>query len=140
MFSSVDKGFVIFCILFINSVSAAEKKAQSKPASLKLTTVISAQPARCITLNQGRKCFATVTLNWQTPQIGDYCVYAQAQKKLIHCWKSSRQDSTIFEFESSENIHYQLISSESKQVIAETAVEVSWVHKASPRKRRWRLF
>lgn len=140
MFSSFDKGFVMLLLLFFNSANAAEKKVLPQLASLKLTTVMSAQPARCITLNQGRTCFATVTLNWQTPQIGDYCVYTQTQKKLIHCWKSSRQDSTIFEFESSENIHYQLVSSKSKQVIAETAVEVSWVHKASPRKRRWRLF
>jgi regulatory protein YycH of two-component signal transduction system YycFG len=65
---------------------------------------------------------------------------ARTVQQNIKCWKSSNGNEIIFNFESNKKIEFQLISSKDKQVIAETAVEVSWVHEATPRKRRWRIF
>jgi regulatory protein YycH of two-component signal transduction system YycFG len=65
---------------------------------------------------------------------------ARTVQQNIKCWKSSNGNEIIFNFESNKKIEFQLMSSKDKQVIAETAVEVSWVHEATPRKRRWRIF
>jgi hypothetical protein len=106
----------------------------------------SALPANCIALRHGRTCYANVTLNWSSHVKQDYCIYIKQSQAVstplqsIKCWKNSTGNQVIFNFESNKKIEFQLISSKDNQVIAETAVEVSWVHKATPRKRRWRIF
>lgn len=106
----------------------------------------SAQPANCIALRHGRTCYANVTLSWASPIKQDYCIYIKKPKnsltqiQRVKCWKNSNGDQVIFSFESNKKIEFQLMSSKQNSVIAETAVDVSWVHEATPRKRRWRLF
>ena len=106
----------------------------------------SAQPANCIALRYGRTCYANVKINWSSDIKQDYCLLIKQEKTArtvqqnIKCWKSSNGNEIIFNFESNKKIEFQLMSSKDKQVIAETAVEVSWVHEATPRKRRWRIF
>ena len=106
----------------------------------------SALPSNCIALRHGRTCYANVTLSWYTPIKQDYCLYIKspklklAQLPAIKCWKNSNGSQVIYNFESNEKIEFQLLSSTDKRVIAEAVVEVSWVHKATPRKRRWRIF
>jgi hypothetical protein len=119
----------------------------NKVSQLSVTPLIfSAQPANCIALRHGRTCYASVTLNWSNHIKQDYCIYIKqpetknAPLKIIECWKSSNGNQIIFNFESNEKIEFLLMSSKNKQVIAETAVEVSWVHKPTARKRRWRIF
>ena len=137
MYSKWDRGIV----LLISTISTtAYVSAQQIPAELKLNTVLSVTPAKCITLTQGRQCFATVTLRWQAPTKGNYCLYRIGQKEAVDCWYNQQQNTITFEFESSKSVQYNLVVNNSEQVIANTQIEVSWVHKASPRKRRWRLF
>ena len=108
--------------------------------------VFSAQPANCIALRHGRTCYASVKLNWSSHIKQDYCIYIKqpdidiALLKSVQCWKSSNGNQIVFNFESNKKIEFQLMSSKDNQVIAETAVEVSWVHKPTARKRRWRIF
>lgn len=110
------------------------------------STEFSAQPANCIALRHGRTCYANVSLHWVSATKQDYCIYIKqgesnsAQLQSLKCWKSSRGAQVIFNFESNQKIEFHLVSSKDKKIIAKTAVEVSWVHKASPRKRRWRIF
>jgi len=99
-----------------------------------------AMPATCITLRQGRKCFATVTISLKVNTVGDYCVYRQQEAKPMRCWKNGRPNRLSFPFESATNVVYELRDQQSGQIIAQTAVEVSWVHKKTNRKRRWRIF
>lgn len=147
MFSKQGKGFV-FSILFINVFSSASAQqapvqknhGKARTAQLSAQAKFSALPAKCVTLTQGRQCFSTVTFTWQTPIKGNYCIYQVGNKKALDCWFNQQQNTTTFEFESSQTVHYQLVAYDFDKVIAETAIEVSWVHKASPRKRRWRLF
>ncbi len=113
---------------------------QQAVPDLHAQAMFAAKPANCVALRQGRKCYAKVSLIWQTAIKGDFCVYQKTNNKLLQCWHNSQGNQVTFEFESSENIAYQLIASEQKEVIAETSVDVSWVHNATPRKRRWRLF
>jgi len=142
MFSRWDKGIVLLVFFISHFASATAQQANKKPVSTQLVakSVFSALPAKCITLTQGRQCFATVTLTWRAPIKGNYCIYQVGNKQALDCWYNQQQNSATFEFESSKTLQYQLIAYDFDKVIAETTIEVSWVHKASPRKRRWRLF
>ncbi len=147
MFSKWDKGIVLLVCYFcsIAHVSAQQIPTPDKlnnaiPAQLTVNSTFSVLPAKCITLTQGRQCFATITFTWQTQAQGNYCIYQVGKKEAIDCWFNQKQNSITFEFESNKTMHYQLVAYDFDKVIAEAAVEVSWVHKASPRKRRWRIF
>jgi len=100
----------------------------------------SALPATCITLRQGRKCFATITISLELTELGDYCIYQQGLSKPMHCWQDTPAPILSFAFESNEKTVYTLKNEKSQQIIAKTAVEVSWVHQTISRKRRWRIF
>ena len=147
MFSKWDKGIVLLACYLGNLVSASAQQVSAPnantnavPAELTVKSAFSVLPAKCITLTQGRQCFATVTFTWQAPIQGNYCIYQVGKKEALDCWFNQKQNSVTFEFESNKTMHYQLIAYDFDKVIAETTVEVSWVHKASPRKRRWRIF
>ena len=123
-------------VVFGSTCRAAELKIQQRDKQLTLV----AQPAKCVTLHQGRKCFAKIKFQWQSPIQGDFCLYQQQQGQVIRCWQGSRGNKLNFEFESSEKIAFEIRNQQNNKVVAATAVDVSWVHKAAPRKRRWRLF
>jgi hypothetical protein len=127
-------------LLFLNSAKVIAQENIGSPIILTNTVKFSAMPANCVALHQGRKCYAKVSFLWQTSQLGNFCIYQKVTNKVIQCWKNSRGNQVDFEFESSEKLEYQLVAIGKKRVIAETSINVSWVHKASPRKRRWRLF
>ncbi len=118
-------------------------EAQDKPTmSTKIT--FSVQPQQCVTLRQGRDCFATINLQWQKSTELSLCLYQIDQqhnnKQQVKCWQKSRQGQISIAFESSDNITYQLRSIKDDHLLAETQIVVSWLHKKNTRRRRWRLF
>lgn len=132
----------LLCLFSASNVFAQDNSSPSQSAqSVQMNEVsFTAKPANCVALHQGRKCYASVSLQWQAIQQGNFCIYQKDNNKEIQCWKNSKGNQIQFEFESSVKLEYQLIAIEKNRVIAETAIDVSWVHKATPRKRRWRLF
>lgn len=147
MCSRWDKGLVLFILYIGNFASAAAQQTTTVqntevllPAKLAIKPTFSVLPAKCITLTQGRQCFATVTFTWHAPLKGNYCLYQVGNKQALDCWYNQQKNTATFEFQSSKTLQYQLVAYDFDKVIAETSIEVSWVHKASPRKRRWRLF
>jgi len=134
MYSKVSKvltGLTLLLLYYLpHSVNATQETA--------LSSVLTAQPTSCITLHQGRECFTNITIHWQGIDIDDYCLYQE--KKMLRCWQKSNHNKTSFTFESSENITFYLVKRNTDVVLAETTITVGWVHKATPRKRRWRLF
>lgn len=100
---------------------------------------LQAKPQKCVTLNEGRTCFASITFTWQTHLPAELCLIEKSSNKLIQCFKKNADARFIFEFESHKTISYQLVN-EQKNVLAETKIEVNWVYESSPRKRRWRVF
>jgi len=140
-------GLVIIALLMTLQPSMAAELPAQKSATLSLSqSRFSAQPSNCIALRHGRTCYANVTLSWYSPIKQDYCLYIKqtkiksAQLPALKCWKNSNGNQIIFNFESNKKIEFQLLSSTDKRIIAEAMVDVSWVHKATPRKRRWRIF
>lgn len=143
---NVDKGFVILLlVLFLGSnqlVSAKDvvSKVAFKPKTLMSTVTLVSLPDKCVTLREGRDCFATVTLEWHIQQKQHVCLYQSDKNKPIQCWENKINAKIKIEFESNKSLNYQLRKVNTETVLAETVVEVSWVHKQTTRKRRWRLF
>jgi hypothetical protein len=141
------KGLIMMTVLTtFQPIMAAEIPVLKSAALSSNQSSFSAQPSNCIALRHGRTCYANVTLSWYTPLKQDYCLYikqSQIKKQqlpALKCWKNSNGNQIVFNFESNKKIEFQLLSSIDKRVVAEAVVEVSWVHKATPRKRRWRIF
>lgn len=137
---NVGKGLAIvlptllYCLLVCDQVNANElKKIKSKVA-------FTALPEQCVTLREGRACFATVELQWKSSSKYSFCLYQEGKNKQLGCWKNNDKVHIEIEFESNKSIKYQLRTMNDNKVIAETQVEVSWQHKKTTRKRRWRLF
>ena len=101
---------------------------------------LAAKPSSCVSLHQGRVCYTRIIVTWQVKNRGNYCLRNKTSKKQLKCWKLSNRQQFAYEFESKENITFQLINADNDQVVADTEVKVGWVHKSTPRKRRWRLF
>ena len=134
MYFSVSKVLdgLLVLLLFYTPYSASVE-----PETVFITT-LSAQPTSCITLHQGRKCYTDITIEWQSTISDDYCLYQG--KNIIHCWPKSNKDKKLISFESKENVIFYLAKRNSGEILAETTVTIGWVHNATPRKRRWRLF
>jgi hypothetical protein len=146
MFFKFGKGFAVlsFYLLLLPSLQAEESRLIERKSEadnlIDNPVTFSAQPAMCVSLHQGRTCYASVSLQWSIEQNSNICIVDKQQRKKLKCWKNSRYNQLMFEFESNKKIEFQLINADTEQVIAETVIEVSWVHKATLRKRRWRLF
>jgi hypothetical protein len=97
-------------------------------------------PEDCVTLREGRDCFATITINWSVSGNSDYCLRRQYDGFLIGCWENTSQAELIYEFQSESQQVLQLISKKSQVVLASATINVSWVHKSKRRKLRRRLF
>ncbi|WP_448548958.1 DUF3019 domain-containing protein [Thalassotalea fusca] len=141
MYSRLSKGIAWLSMILLywlgDNIALAANSTQPTMSS---RVEFSAQPTTCVALHQGRTCYTQVTLQWQTQESGNFCIYQKVTNKIIQCWKNSRINQAQFNFEADEKVEFQLVETERNIVVAETFVEVSWVHKASPRKRRWRLF
>ncbi|WP_286233502.1 DUF3019 domain-containing protein [Thalassotalea sediminis] len=136
MYFNHSKGtawLLLLILLFISSLLNAQEVPDKQ---VLLTTT----PNNCVTLRQGRTCYAKVNMRWQTQVVGNYCLQVKASGQTLQCWRNSKKNQWTFEFQAREKVDYQLVTLEAQTVLAETSVNVSWVHKATPRKRRWRLF
>lgn len=141
MYSNVGKGITIMYVLliFVFSYKPAMANQQEKEHDNKVSS-LTAQPDQCVALRQGRDCFASVQLQWQAPIKQTVCLFKEGQEKKIKCWEAHDHGNIIIEFESKESMNYQLRTLSNNKVIAQTQIKVSWFHKSSARKRRWRLF
>lgn len=107
--------------------------AHATPAD---TTFLKLTPDRCVALQQGRLCYATIQIQWQSKQAQDLCLYAGSEK--LQCWHASNNGQWRYEFVARDNQILQLISADGVQ--AEALVKVNWVQKNPKVKRHWRLF
>lgn len=145
MYSNVGKGIAIahakVPLLLLCSLLVVSPIKAKESEILKIEPVgFTALPEQCVTLRQGRACFATVELQWQSSSKQSFCLYQEGEKKQLGCWQNNNSVNIKIEFESNKSIKYQLRTVSDDKVIAETQVEVSWQHKNTSSKRRWRLF
>ena len=102
-----------------------------------------AQPNKCVALNRGRECFATILINWQLESVNDYCLlikHTDGKLTELKCWEQTSSGQLSFEFQSTRDIQLVLTRSADNKTVASESIQVSWLYQASARKRRWRLF
>jgi hypothetical protein len=93
-------------------------------------------PDTCVALQQGRLCYATINIQWQTSQPLDVCLHAGTEK--LQCWQASSTGRLRYEFVATDSQQLQLIGADG--VLAAAVVKVNWVQKNPKVKRHWRLF
>lgn len=93
-------------------------------------------PASCVVLQQGRRCYATVDIQWQSVAPEELCLHAGLQK--LHCWQSSREGRLRYEFAEYDSQQLQMLSTTG--IEAEAIIKVLWVNENPRVKRYWRLF
>ncbi|AUJ69292.1 MULTISPECIES: DUF3019 domain-containing protein [Pseudoalteromonas] len=132
MFSKLITWTVLFWSI---SLSQQLRAAETNPVG-----ILHAVPSKCVALNQGRTCYADVKVTVNAPSEGDYCIRESLSKKILQCWAKADTFKYELDFSSDESLSYELISKQSRDVLAVTTIEVNWVHKVKTKKRRWRLF
>ncbi len=121
--------FILFWVIgFLSNARAATE--QELANSIKLT------PDTCVTLQQGRLCYAKITIQWQSTTPANVCL--KVNQIQIQCWLNSQQGQIHYEFVGSESMPVQLVSDH--MVLAESVIKVNWVQKNPKIKRHWRLF
>lgn len=103
-------------------------------------TGLTAIPDTCVALREGRSCYADVTINWQQPLSGNYCLRDADTKHIIQCWLRQQHGEFSYAFDSVHTVSFELINSDNGKKIATTQVQLQWVYKNRKKKRRWRLF
>lgn len=130
--------FSYFCIGI--GISFSLQAQQTLTYTQQEDVILATKPSSCVSLHQGRICYARILVNWQVSKRGNYCLVNQTSKKQLKCWRQATQQQFAYEFESKESMTFQLVDADNNQVVANTEIKVGWVHKSTPRKRRWRLF
>jgi len=129
----MNSGWIIVALLLV--ISANNARAEESAVTLSVT------PDRCIALQQGQTCYATLNFRWETPNVGEFCLFSQAQSDPIVCWVGSSPLPYRHEFASDENVNYEIRLKKAKEVLARTLVKISWVYKSNTKSTsRWRLF
>jgi hypothetical protein len=141
MYFNNGKGVAtVLPLLFFSLILSNHVYADKIKVAEETEVTFSALPEQCVTLREGRNCFATVELHWQSSTKQSFCLYQEGKSRQFGCWENNNKLHIKIEFESNKSIKYQLRTVKSNKIIAETQVEVSWQHKNTSRKRRWRLF
>lgn len=144
MYFSTSKRIAL-CIFLFSIFLLMPAHAQEK-TSISSKVLFNVQPQQCVTLRQGRDCFATITIQWEKQIAQALCLYqivskeVANNKKQVKCWSKSNMGTASVEFESNDNLTYQLRTLQGDYLLAETEIVVSWLHKNTTRRRRWRLF
>lgn len=106
-----------------------------------LSSSLTVKPNRCIALQHGQTCFATLDFQWATPTIGEYCLFDERQTKPLVCWTGDTMDSFKLKFNSDKNVNYEIRLKLSEQTLAVALVKISWIYKSNTSSTsRWRLF
>ncbi|MDN3378123.1 MULTISPECIES: DUF3019 domain-containing protein [unclassified Pseudoalteromonas] len=123
---------IIFCLLGSKSLLVHGEQAQENN--------LLAVPDTCVALREGRNCYADIALNWQQPEVGNYCLRDATSKHIMQCWLRQQSGQFNYAFDSVETIAFELINSDNGKIIATTQVQLQWVYQNRQKKRRWRLF
>ena len=99
------------------------------------------KPSQCVSLRQGQDCYVQLSINWQAPVKGNYCLYSAQGAEAILCWQNQNAGTQQIEIKINGDTRFWLQAQGSDEVVAETLVKQAWVHK----KQRlsfssWRIF
>ncbi len=98
------------------------------------------KPNSCITMSKGKDCYGDLMLTWTLQSPKNVCLYREQVGRPIFCWSKRLTGNYSGQFVLSESSKYSLVDVESKEVLFTDSIAVTWVHKESRKRRRWRLF
>jgi len=105
------------------------------------SSVLTVKPNRCVALQQGQACFATLRFQWTTPASGEFCLFDERKQDPLVCWSGNTLAAYKQKFESNKNVKYEIRLKLSEQTLAQTMVKISWIYKSNTSSTsRWRLF
>ncbi|WP_065187809.1 DUF3019 domain-containing protein [Shewanella woodyi] len=103
--------------------------------------VFTATPERCVALHKGQTCYQDVLFQWQTPQVGSYCLVMSQSLHQLACWNGQAVQKYQYSFEGDSTTTFSLIRNDEAEPLAEVKVVVTWVYKAPKQSQSgWRLF
>lgn len=120
-----------------------EDKKQSKLQPNEQMTAISmsVSPNQCIAMTEGQTCYVDIELTWRSQSAGNFCLYSSLQDKAVKCWTNKTAGSYEQEIASKQNVLYSLHRQDDLEVLAESEVEMAWIHKKRGKPTNWwRLF
>ena len=103
--------------------------------------LLSSKPSKCISLNEGLVCYQNIQVQWQAPDIGDYCLVQASSNQVLNCWEQQRKGQFKFEFSERQSEDYVLRQKDQANDLADMRIDVKWVYKKNRRDRlRWKVF
>lgn len=131
---SIHQHIISRLSLIIFSFALAQNARAEEP-------LLSSKPSKCISLSQGLVCYQHIQMQWQTPDIGDYCIVQIDSNRKLQCWQQQRKGRFEFEFAEKQSQVYALRRQGENLDLAKTLVDLKWVYKNKHRDRlRWRVF
>lgn len=125
------KIFSVIAVVMMLISSPSDAK-EDQAATLNLT------PEKCISLRQGQACFADIELNWNAPEIGNYCLYSSLDEKALHCWSKTKNGYFKGEIVTKENVEFFL--KQADETLAQAQLQMAWVYKRKRSSVSWRVF
>lgn len=98
------------------------------------------KPGKCVVISKGRDCYVDVQVQWQSADVGNYCLYASPPLGRLRCWQQSERGQWYFELQSKVNVRFWLVHEGQSEPLVSDQLTVNWVYKKVNRKRRWRIF
>jgi len=127
--------------LVLNAVAVYAALTLSASYAEDVKGTLTVKPSRCIALQQGQNCFATLNFRWTTPESGDYCLFDERELEPLVCWAGAELTTFKQSFESDKSVTYEIRFKDDNQLVATARVKVSWVYRSNNSSTsRWRLF
>ncbi|TDF35505.1 DUF3019 domain-containing protein [Alteromonadaceae bacterium M269] len=122
-----------------------DQQEQAIDLGIRLKTkvpILVSSPYLCPILPGQELCNKPISLAWETPRRGDYCLWDITNQSEIKCWEQQWSGITELPFQSSHSITYQLRDAANTRQLAEVKVIVlEKLNQKSKRKRHlWRVF
>jgi hypothetical protein len=130
-------GTILLVLLFTHQSARANDKQTKQQLSAKMTI----SPDQCVAMTEGQTCYVDIELQWQTSNIGEYCLFSSGQEKALKCWSNTSKGNFQQEVASKQNVIYTLRKQQTNARLAQSKLEMAWVHKRRGKPTTWwRLF
>ena len=123
----------------------ADKQESAIDLGIRLKTkvpILVSSPYLCPILPKQDLCSKLISLAWETPRRGDYCLWDTSNQSKIKCWEQQWSGIIEIPFQSSYSITYQLRDTANTRKLAEVKVIVLEKLNQKSKRRRpfWRVF
>lgn len=104
--------------------------------------ILVSSPYLCPIVPGSKRCNKLVSLAWETPRLGNYCLWDATNQKKISCWEQQWSGIIEIRFQSSHSITYQLINKDNTKKLAEVKVIVLEKLNQNIKRKRpfWKIF